>query len=113
MVSESVEEVVVRLPSKESSRKNILRIIWSELTSGIGIWGSLKPLVAVIASIIPFLFLGQHFNREHRKATDWTMLQIPLILTVIFWVGLWGWSVFDAWYVATDQVRLAHNERRA
>ena len=83
-----------------------------------GGWGHLEflagePLVAlmiflgVIAAglaLIPFLFLGQHFNRKHRKAFDFTLLQIPLILTVILWVGLYLWSIFDAWREAATNV---------
>ncbi|MBT3971624.1 MAG: hypothetical protein HOE92_05350 [Euryarchaeota archaeon] len=102
------EEIVVRLDSGTSA-KNVLKVIWSELTSGIGIWGSMRPIFAVILALVPFLYLGQHFNREHRKAFDWSLLQFPLILTIIFAIGLWIWSIFDAWYIATEQSRSRHN----
>ena len=110
MVSEA-EEIVVHLPQENVDRSNVLKVIWLQLTSGIGLWGSFKPIIAVIIAMIPFLFLGQHFNREHRRAIDWTLLQIPLIFTVFFWIGLYFWSIFDAWMVSTQSVKDAHNER--
>ena len=69
----------------------------------------MRPIFAVILALVPFLYLGQHFNREHRKAFDWSLLQFPLILTIIFAIGLWIWSIFDAWYIATEQSRSRHN----
>lgn len=105
------EEIVIRLASHETSTKNVLKVIWSELTSGIGIWGSMRPIFAVGLALIPFLYLGQHFNREHRKGFDWFLLQFPLILTIIFAIGLWIWSIFDAWYIATAQSKSKHNQR--
>ena len=58
----------------------------------------------VLEMLIPFLFLGQHFNNKHRKATDWTLLQIPLALTVVLWFALWFFSIFDAWREGTKLV---------
>ena len=82
----------------------LFREIWREITFGVGAWGTLRPLVTALLAIIPFLFLGQHFNRQHRKAVDWMMLQIPLALTIVLWIGLWFYSIFDAWREATKQI---------
>jgi|ETNmetMinimDraft_21_1059911.scaffolds.fasta_scaffold09981_3 hypothetical protein len=102
--------------SKSSGRlRNILgaiRIIWTELTAGLGAWGSIKPLIAGTLAVIPFLFLGQHFNRQHMKAFDWMLLQFPLVLTLILWPVLWFWSIFDAYRVAMVHVSEAENHRR-
>ena len=89
-----------------------IRIIWNELTAGVGAWGSLKPLIAGVLAVIPFLFLGQHFNRQHQKAFDWMLLQLPLVLTLILWPVLWFWSIFDAYRVAMIEVSEAENHRR-
>ena len=75
----------------------MLKEIWREITFGVGTWGALRPIFAVLLSIIPFLYLGQHFNREHRRGIDWLLLQIPLALTIVLWIGLYLWSIFDAW----------------
>ncbi len=40
-------------------------------------------------------------NREHRKAFDYTLLQIPLALSVFLWPLLYLWSIVDAWRGAT------------
>jgi hypothetical protein len=112
MVAEA-EEIVVRLPQEDIVKRNVLKVIWLQLTSGIGLWGSFKPIIAVIIAMVPFLFLGQHFNREHRRAVDWMLLQIPLVFTVFFWIGLYLWSIFDAWMVSTQSVKVAHNERNS
>lgn len=104
-------EIVVRLPKESESNTNIVKVIWFQMTSGIGLWGSFKPIIATILAFIPFAFLGQHFNREHQKATDWALLQIPLIFTVFFWIGLYLWSIFDSWLIATQSVKDAHNEK--
>ena len=45
----------------------VVSAIWSELSGGVGPWGAIRPLFAVVLSLVPFLFLGQHFNRQHRK----------------------------------------------
>jgi len=82
----------------------VFKQIWTEMTLGVGFWGALRPLVAALLALVPFLFLGQHFNKKHRKATDWTLLQIPLALTVVLWFALWGFSIFDAWRDGTKLV---------
>ena len=51
----------------------------------------------MLLAAVPFLFFGQHINREHRKGIDFGLLQIPLALTVVLWIGLYLWSIFDAW----------------
>ena len=115
------EDLVVTLPtnsddSRSSGRMRdvlgAIRLIWTELTAGVGAWGSLKPLLAGALAAIPFLFLGQHFNREHQKGFDWMLLQLPLVLTLILWPVLWAWSIFDAYRVAMISVSEAENHRR-
>ena len=97
------EELVVQLaPDSSAGQKGLLPVrvvkeIWREVTFGVGTWGALRPLIAALLAAVPFLFLGQHFNRQHRRAMDWTLLQIPLALTVVLWVFLYLWSIFDAW----------------
>ena len=107
------EEIVVHIPTSNHQHKrgNILRVIFTEITSGVGLWGSFKPVLAVIFSLIPFLFLGQHFNRSHRKGIDLTLLQLPLLLTGILWIFLFLWSIFDAWNEAQNTVIASHNSR--
>lgn len=113
------EDLVVTLSTDESPRgrlRNILgvvRLIWTELTAGVGAWGSLKPLVAGVLAAVPFFFLGQHFNRQHQKGFDWMLLQLPLGLTIILWPVLWAWSIIDAYRVAMVAVSDAENRRRA
>ncbi|HJL97562.1 MAG TPA: hypothetical protein QF401_05360 [Candidatus Poseidoniaceae archaeon] len=87
----------------------LMRAIWKEITFGVGAWGTLRPLITALLAAVPFLFLGQHFNRQHRRAFDWTLLQIPLALTVFLWLGLWGYSIFDAWREATQNVAAARD----
>jgi len=87
----------------------LFREIWKEITFGVGFWGTLRPLITAFLAIIPFMFLGQHFNRQHRKAFDWTMLQIPLALTIVLWPGLWLYSIFHAWREATKQIAAGSN----
>lgn len=89
-------------PESDSARNGILPVrivkeIWREITFGVGTWGALRPLVAALLAAVPFLFLGQHFNRQHRRGIEWSFLQIPLAFTVILWIGLYLWSIFDAW----------------
>jgi len=95
----SESEIIIQVPrsNEEEKRGNILRVIFAQITSGVGFWGSLQPIIAVLLSLIPFLFLGQHFNRSHQKGFDFTLLQLPLLLTVVLWIGLYFWSIFDAW----------------
>ena len=59
--------------------------------------GGTWPLIAAALAAVPFFFLGQHFNRQHRRGVEWGFLQIPLALTIILWFGLYFWSIFDAW----------------
>ena len=96
------------LPNPSTKSKpgifNVLKQIWKEITLGVGFWGALRPIVAALLATVPFVFLGQHFNKKHRKATDWTLLQIPLALTVILWFALWFFSIFDAWRDGTKLV---------
>jgi len=97
------EELVVQFtPETDSSKKGILPVrivkeIWREITFGVGTWGALRPLVAALLAAVPFLFLGQHFNRQHRRGIEWSFLQIPLAFTVLLWIGLYLWSIIDAW----------------
>ena len=122
MTEDEEDDLVVSLTvesqevdSSEGRMSNILgaiRIIWTELTAGVGAWGSLKPLIAGALAAIPFLFLGQHFNRQHQKAFDWMLLQLPLVLTLILWPVLYLWSIFDAYRVAMLEVSEAENHRR-
>ncbi len=116
------DELVVSLPVMEDSSKNTsekikdffgaIRVIWHELTAGVGAWGSLKPLLAASLAAIPFLFFGQHFNRQHQKGLDWTLLQIPLLLTIVLWPILWVWSIVDAYRVAMLDVTENENQKR-
>ena len=122
MTEDEEDDLVVSLTvesqerdSSEGRMSNILgatRIIWTELTAGVGAWGYLKPLIAGALAAIPFLFLGQHFNRQHQKAFDWMLLQLPLVLTLILWPVLYLWSIFDAYRVAMLEVSEAENHRR-
>ena len=97
------EELVVQFtPETDSSKNGILPVrivkeIWREITFGVGTWGALRPLVAALLAAVPFLFLGQHFNRNHRRGFEWSFLQIPLAFTVLLWIGLYLWSIIDAW----------------
>ena len=119
MVDNDEEDLVVTLSledSKGGRLRNIfgvVRLIWTELTAGVGAWGSLKPLVAGVLAAVPFLFLGQHFNRQHQKGFDWMLLQLPLALTIILLPVLWAWSIIDAYRVAMVAVSDAENRRRA
>ena len=114
------EDLVVSLPTDDSAQSggrlrntlSVLRIIWTELTAGVGAWGSLKPLIAAVLAAVPFLFLGQHFNRQHQKGFDWMLLQLPLVLTLVLWPVLWLWSIIDAYRVAMIGVSEAENNRR-
>ena len=117
-MSDEEEDLVVSLPANPTPLGRIrdvlgaIRLIWTELTAGVGAWGSLKPLLAGALAAIPFLFLGQHFNRQHQKGFDWMLLQLPLVLTLILWPVLWAWSIVDAYRVAMIEVSEAENRRR-
>ena len=110
-VGMSEEEIVVQLVVQPKKKIGLRKVIWRELTAGVGLWGSIRPLVAVLLAAIPLLFLGQHFNRQHRKAGDWTLLQIPLAFTVILWFGIYLWSLVDAWQVSSNRVASIRNKR--
>ena len=122
MSEDDEEELVVSLPVMEKPSRTAtgklkdvfgaIRLIWHELTAGVGAWGSLKPLLAASLAAIPFLFIGQHFNRQHQKGFDWTLLQIPLILTIVLWPVLWIWSIVDAYRIAMLDVTDAENQKR-
>jgi hypothetical protein len=103
MDDEDVEVIEVSVPSKQPRFGffAIIGQIWHEITAGIGIWGTFRPVIAMILALVPFLYLGQHFNRNHRRGTDFFLLQIPLSFTLILWVFLYVWSVFDAWRAAS------------
>lgn len=101
--SEMIEEKDVR-GFANARRVRLIREIWKEFTFGVGAWGTLRPIFTAILAAVPFLFLGQHFNRRHRKAVDWSLLQIPLALTIVLWIGLWLYSIFDAWKEATQRI---------
>ena len=94
---EDVLEVVVPVDEEPVDSLALSKTIWHEITAGVGIWGAFRPIFAVVLSLIPFLYLGQHFNRNHRRGTDWFLLQIPLAFTLVLWVLLYIWSIFDAW----------------
>lgn len=94
---EEVLEVVVPVDEEPVDSLALSKTIWNEITAGVGIWGAFRPIFAVILSLVPFLFLGQHFNRNHRRGSDWFLLQIPLAFTLVLWVLLYFWSIFDAW----------------
>ena len=94
---DEVLEVVVPVDEEPVDSLALSKTIWHEITAGVGIWGAFRPIFAVVLSLIPFLYLGQHFNRNHRRGTDWFLLQIPLAFTLVLWVLLYLWSIFDAW----------------
>ena len=92
-----------------STEKNVdsfalSKTIWSEITGGVGIWGTFRPVFAFLLSLIPFLYLGQHFNRNHQRGIDYFLLQIPLAFTLVLWIALYFWSIFDAWRESSIQV---------
>ena len=76
-------ELVVQYPTNE--KKSIanrivstLKTIFHEITFGVGTWGAMRPMFTAVLAGIPFLFLGQHFNKEHAKARDWTLFKFLL-----------------------------------
>ena len=103
-------EVVVPVEEKEIDSVALGKTLWNEITAGVGIWGAFRPVFAVALSLVPFLFLGQHFNRNHRRGADWFLLQIPLAFTLILWILLYVWSVFDAWRDASVMVARSHDQ---
>ena len=76
-------EVVVPVEEKDVDSIALGKTIWNEITAGVGIWGAFRPVFAIVLALIPFLFLGQHFNRNHRRGFDWFLLQIPLAFTLV------------------------------
>ena len=107
MAEEYVVSLAVEEESESGNTMGALGVIWYELSGGIGPWGALRPLVAVAISLVPFLFLGQHFNRQHRKAFGYFLIQLPLILSVVMWPILYVWSIADAWWVSSRIVAKA------
>jgi hypothetical protein len=102
-----MEEMIVQFPVEEKrelvDRREVrfVRELWRQITFGVGAWGTLRPLIAALLAAVPFLFLGHHFNRQHRRGVDWFLLQIPLALTLVLWAGLYLYSIYDAWREAT------------
>jgi len=94
---DEIIEVVVPVEGESVDSVALGKTIWAEITAGVGIWGAFRPIIAVLLSLVPFLFLGQHFNRNHRRGADWFMLQIPLAFTLVLWVLLYVWSIIVAW----------------
>ena len=107
------EEYVVSIAAQEEpdsgSAIGALGVIWYELSGGIGPWGALRPLFALVLSFVPFLFLGQHFNRQHRKAFGYFVIQLPLILSVVLWPVVCVWSIADARWISSRIVAKAEN----
>jgi hypothetical protein len=99
LMSEEEEVLEVIIPAEDNlpDNNNLAKQIWHEISAGIGVWGTFRPIVAVALAIVPFLYLGQHFNRKHQRGSDFFFLQIPLSFTLILWIALYAWSVFDAW----------------
>jgi len=110
MAEEYVVSVASEKEPEEASALGVIGVIWYELSGGIGPWGALRPLVALAISLIPFLYLGQHFNRQHRKALGCFVIQLPLIFSVVLWPVLFIWSIADAWWVSSGIVAKAENE---
>ena len=108
------EELLVNITEDEEhekmSRLGVIGVIWRELNGGIGPWGTLRPLFTIFLALIPFLFLGQHFNRQHEKANSWFLIQLPLLLTVILWFLLYLWSIGDAFFVSSRIVAKAESK---
>ena len=87
-----------------SSPFGVISVIWGEISGGVGPWGAIRPLFAVALAMVPLLFLGQHFNGQHRKASEWFLIQFPLILSLVLWPILYVWSIADAWWVSSGIV---------
>ena len=69
-----------------------------------------QQLVAGALALIPFIYLGQHFNREHQRGVEFTLLQIPLGLTLILFPLLYFWSIFDAYQTAILKTAAIHQD---
>ena len=103
-------EVVVPVEDPEVDSLALGKTLWTEITAGVGIWGAFRPVISFVLSLIPFLYLGQHFNRKHQMGFDWFLLQIPLAFTVVLWVLLYLWSIFDAWRDASVTVANSYDQ---
>ena len=65
--------------------------------------GALRPAFSILLAIVPFLYLGQHFNRQHKKecvvrsptttSSDHSALAANL-----------PWSIIDSWWVSNGIV---------
>ena len=108
------EELMVSLAEgyepKKANPLGVIGVIWSEINGGIGPWGTVRPLFTLIIAIIPFLYLGQHFNRQHEKANGWFLIQLPLLFTIILWFALYLWSIGDALLISSRIVAKSENE---
>ena len=101
------EELAVNLDPKGPGRATplgVIKAIWNELSGGIGPWGAFRPVFSTMLAMIPFLYLGQHFNRQHKKGAWWFILQLPLILTIVLWPLIYIWSIIDSWWVSNGIV---------
>ena len=100
-------ELAVTLDPKgpgKATPLGVIKAIWNELSGGIGPWGAFRPVFSALLAIVPFLYLGQHFNRQHRKGAWWFILQLPLILTIVLWPLIYIWSIIDSWWVSNNIV---------
>ena len=96
-------------PPGRATPIGVLRAIWNELSGGIGPWGALRPVFSILLAAVPFLYLGQHFNRQHKKGFWWFLLQLPLLLTVVLWPLIYAWSIIDSWWVSNNIVSIKSN----
>ena len=107
------EEFVVELEVEDGEKSTpfgVLSLVWTELSGGVGPWGAVRPWFTIILSLVPFLYLGQHFNGEHRKAFDWFIIQFPLIVSIILWPILYIWSIIDAVWVSSGIVATSETQ---
>jgi|TARA_B100001250_G_scaffold163411_2_gene140520 hypothetical protein len=97
------EEYAVTLQPEEDeiNRLGVVRVIWRELSGGVGPWGAFRPIFSILVSLVPFVYLGQHFNGQHSKALGWSLMQLPLILTVLLFPILYIWSILDSWWFSS------------
>ena len=47
--------VTVNPEEEEVNRLGVVRVIWSELSGGIGPWGAFRPIFSVLVSLVPFV----------------------------------------------------------
>ena len=57
---DEILEVIVPVEDYEVTKTNVLKQIWNQITAGVGVWGTIRPIIAITFSLIPFLYLGQH-----------------------------------------------------